>query len=219
MKNKTGSSPWKKSRKYGDIYGGREKIRLNDNLFNRLHSLKRPNPNEKLPILIEDNPSRDFFFPISANEAEIAIKALPNEAYKGITHIWLRRFKKSEFESNKLNLAEIIWGSGVSVIIIYPFPKTMIMDFGSKKPPNRKLKEIEKWCSNLIKKDGRWILKWEIDNLREYFISHLLFHEVGHHIDWCYRNLKDSEEFANQYAIQQEDVATQVIREIEEKKE
>lgn len=207
-------TPWKKSRKFGDIHGGRTRLRFDDNIFMRAHSLKRPHPNETLPILIQDNPSRDFFFPISVEEALTAIKALPNNAHKGITHIWLRRFKKSEFEKGKLPLAELIWGSGVRVIILYPFPKNMIMNFGVQKPSNRRINELAKWNTGLKKEKNKWVMEWELESLREYYVSNLLYHEVGHHVDQYYREYKKSEEFANQYAIQHTAIATEVIEKL-----
>ena len=212
-------TPWKKSRKFGDIYGGRERLRLNDNIFMRAHSLKRPNTNDELPILMQDNPSKDFFFPISVEEAKEAVQALPKDDYEGITHIWLRRVTKSEYKKGQLPLAEFICGSGVRVIILYPFPENLIMNLGSKKPSGRKLKELSKWCTDLQKNKGKWFLKWNQDSLREYYINHLLYHEVGHHVDWYSRhwsmaNSKQTEEFADQYAIQKTATATHIFKEL-----
>lgn len=68
--------------------------KLDDNIFKRHHSIPKPSPFENLPILIQDNPSRDFFFPISAEEAVEALEKLPKEHVDGITHIWLRKMKK-----------------------------------------------------------------------------------------------------------------------------
>mgnify|MGYP000067038661 FL=1 len=211
---------WKKSRKFGDIYGGRTRARLNDNIFMRAHSLKRPSSTDELPILIQDNPSRDFFFPISADEASEAIKALPKDDSLGITHIWLRRFSKTEYEKGALPLAEFICGSGVRVIILYPFPKNMIMNLGSKKPSARKLKELGEWCSDIKKADGSWVLRWNLPALRKYYINNLLYHEVGHHVDWYNRywtmaNARQAEEFADQYAIQKTATATQIFNKLE----
>ena len=56
---------WKKSRKFGDVKGGRMRPKLADNIFARAHSIQRPSEGEELPIFITDNPSRDYFFPIS----------------------------------------------------------------------------------------------------------------------------------------------------------
>ncbi|MGB0849427.1 MAG: hypothetical protein ACPGSM_22010, partial [Thiolinea sp.] len=114
-----------------------------------------------------------------------------------------------------------ICGSGVRVIILYPFPNTMIMTFGSKKPSTHRLQELKKWSSGLKKEKGNWILEWQSEGLREYYINNLLYHEVGHHIDWYYRrwsaaNYREAEEFADQYAIQHSAIATEVINNMEE---
>jgi hypothetical protein len=61
---------WKKSRKFGDVYGGRSKPKITDRIFRRLHSISPPTLLDKLPIYIVDNPSRDFFFPLQANEID-----------------------------------------------------------------------------------------------------------------------------------------------------
>ena len=219
MQNHT---PWKKSRKFGDIYGGRVRLNLSDNIFRRMHNLKKPAESDELPILIQDNPSRDFFFPISAEEANIALKALPEGDHKGITHIWLRRIKKTDYEKGKLLLAEFICGRGVRLIVLYPFPKDMKMAFGKKKPSAKFSNELKKWNAEIIFKKGNWYAKWEMESLRSWYINHLLYHEVGHHVDWYDRhwssaNIKETEEFADQYAIQKTATATLVINKITNK--
>jgi hypothetical protein len=170
--------------------------------------------------LIEDNPSRDYFFPLSVLEVEKALKALPARDYSQITHIWLRRFKKSDYESSRIPLAEFICGSGVRAIILYPVPRTMMMDLGKKKPSARKLRELSEWCNDISCRNGRWVAKWQLPELRKYFINNLLYHEVGHHIDWYYRNWtmanrKQAEEYADQYAIQKTATATYIFNQLE----
>ena len=96
----------------------------------------------------------------------------------------------------------------------------MKMNFGSKKPSTRFLNGVSKWCSNLQKTKGKWFLKWEIEPLKEYYINHLLYHEVGHHVDWYNRiwskaNAKQLEEFADQYAIQKTATATHVFNKLQ----
>lgn len=74
---------YRKSRKFGDIYGGRVRPRVPDNIFRRAHSLNPPGPLDQTPILIEDNPSRNFFFPLSAEESLEAVNALPKKVRRG----------------------------------------------------------------------------------------------------------------------------------------
>jgi hypothetical protein len=61
--------PWRKSRTFGDIYGGRRWPKFADNIRLRLHSLPALSPGQAMPILIENNPSRDFCFPPTSRTA------------------------------------------------------------------------------------------------------------------------------------------------------
>jgi hypothetical protein len=124
------------------------------------------------------------------------------------------------FIINHPHLSRNVPVSGVRVIILYPFPKSMVMNLGSKKPSARKLKELSQWCKNLHHVEGDWVLKWDLASLRAYYINHLLYHEVGHHVDWYNRywsaaNGKKLEDFADQYAIEKTATATQVFNRLQ----
>jgi hypothetical protein len=198
---------YKKSRTYGDIHGGRKRLRLRDNIFARKHSLKRPGANDCLPILMEDNPSRDFFYPITIMEANEALKRLPAEDFNGITHIWFRRIIKSEFSNQLPPLAEFVCGSGVRVIIIYPWRRDLIQEFGRTKPSKKLLAKYQRFCSSeLLLIGDTWSLKWQLESLRQFYV-YLLYHEIGHHVDWYMHhwskaNRREIEEAADQYAFQ-----------------
>ena len=213
-------TPWKKSRKYGDIYGGRDNLKCADNIFNRVHSIKRPNLNDVLPILMEENPSRDFFFPLSGAEILTALRGLPSGDVMGITHIWMRRVKKSDFINGEQPLAWFCCGSGVRAIVLFPWPTDLTLPYGDKRPSNRVINEIEKYGAKLEKDTRGWVSKWTLEGVRKYYIQSILFHEVGHHIDRYYRhwsaaNHKAVEEFADQYAISKTANATHVFNRLE----
>jgi hypothetical protein len=207
---------WKKSRKFGDIYGGRKRLKLSDNIFARAHSLLKPGINDIIPIFRIDNPSRDFFFPVAADEIMDTLAKLPKQHTNSITHIWLRKVKKSDYEARKSVQACFICGSGVRLIILYPWPTNLLLSFGPKKPNGKLLNQYFQWCSNLINKNGEWMLKWDRISVKKYYLEHLLLHEIGHHVDWYYRhwsaaNSKQLEEFANQYAVEWSSVSKELI--------
>ena len=214
---------WKKNRKFGDIHGGRTRLKLCDNIFSRCHSLKLPTSTDVLPILIEENPSRDFFFPISVHEANEALQALPKRDYEGITHIWCRRAKKSDHWNGELPLAAYIKGSGVKVVILYPWPKTRTLSW-RKKPGNRQINEYNRFGIDVHRKGRSWQIRPTTAQLQKLYIELLLYHEVGHHIDLANRAAskaehKRSEEFADQYAIQKSVTATYVFNRISKRSE
>ena len=208
-------TPWKKSRTHGDVFGGRKRLKLADNIFNRAHSLKRPAVNDELPILIQDNPSRDFFFPLNAEETLAAINALPKKDVEGITHIWLRRIKKKDYVEQAQPLAWFICGSGVRLITLFPWPNDMILRYGTTKPSRKKITEAEQFGAKIDKIDQIWVSRWTLEAVRKFYIQKIIFHEVGHHVDWYNRNWSKSnrnqvEEFADQYAIAMTPNATHV---------
>ena len=56
MRQSRKETAWKKSRKFGDVKGGRMRQKLADNIFNRQHNLEKPTENDETPFFIKDNP-------------------------------------------------------------------------------------------------------------------------------------------------------------------
>lgn len=199
-------TPWKKSRTYGDIYGGRQRRRMTDNIFARLHSIKPPELGQVLPIFIQDNPSREYYFPISQTDLEEFLAKLPEADVEGLTHIWLRRHETNS-ERRKGSFAEFICGSGVRVIVIHPWPVDGKCFISKRKPSLRQVRQYQRFNAQLINERGRWYIYLDGENLKRFYLEHLFLHEVGHHIDWYYRhwskaNRKQCEEYADQYAVE-----------------
>jgi hypothetical protein len=200
------ATPWKKSRTYGDIHGGRDRRRLTDNIFARAHSLQVPTPGQPIPLLIQDNPSREFIFPVSAIDLSQALKTLPASHQQDITHIWLRR-SPNQARRSPSPLAEFVCGSGVRAIIIYSWRSDGLRYLGRNKPQTKKLAPYVSFGGSVICQKGQWYIHFEASQLKRFYIEHLLCHEVGHHVDWYNRqwshaNSRKQEEFADQYAIQ-----------------
>ncbi len=199
-------TPWKKSRTFGDIHGGRCRRRMTDNIFKRLHSLSKPGPQDELPFLIEENPSHDFYFPISAHEALEVLHGVSGSQLGGITHIWMRRDKRSSTPSANLPLAEFICGSGVRVIVLYPWRRDLTLPLGASKPNQKLLRPFESLNAEVFELDHQWFARFTESAIRQYCIQYLLLQMFAYHIDWYNRhwskaNRKQAEDFANQYAV------------------
>lgn len=207
MRQSRKETAWKKSRKFGDIKGGRMRPKLTDNIFNRQHNLVAPKEKDETPIFIKDNPSRDFYFPVTIVEIEEFINKLPKEQTKRITHIWLRKMKNKEYE--KVNSVQgcFICGSGVNLIVLHPFPTDMKMKFGNKKPVKKILSWYSKFKPELIESKEGWQLEWTHEKIKRYYLEGLLLHEIGHQMDsrykryWSKSYKQKAEKFADNYAF------------------
>jgi hypothetical protein len=195
---------WKKNRKLGDVYGGRRFPKLTDKIFNQLHSLVPLLPGEETPVFIVDNPSRDFYFPVSVEDIKYVLKLLPVDHTEHLTHIWLQRVKLSDYLKNNTFQGCCICGSGVVLIVLHPFPKDHKMRLGSDKPTQKTLNYYKSYAP-ILDHDG-WHLLWTKEEIRRYYLESLLLHEIGHSIDFLYKKywskafVNRSEKHADNYA-------------------
>jgi len=206
MRQNRKETAWKKSRKFGDVKGGRMRPKLADNIFNRKHNLHAPGENDETPIFIQDNPSRDFFFPVTIEEIKEFLKKLPDEHTKNLTHIWLRKMTKKEYEKEGSLQGCFICGSGVNLIVLYPFPRDLTMNFGNKKPTKSTLKWYSNYEPELIEEKGNWQLIWTEEKIKRYYLEGLLLHEIGHKMDsyfrryWSKNYNRRAENYADNFA-------------------
>ena len=190
---------WKKSRTFGDIKGGRMRIKLKDNIVKREHSLLKPTEFDKCPIYIMENPSRDYF-PITIDHIESVLNQLPEKDVSCITHIWLRK------PNSKVNCQSYFTtGSGVYAIILYPFPKNNKISIGKSKPSHKLLTWYKGYASEPVKERDNWYIEFTEENARRYYLERLLMHEIGHCVNvWLVYNKAanyKSENSADNYAL------------------
>jgi hypothetical protein len=178
---------WKKSRKFGDIFGGRLKAKLTDNVFNTKHSLLAPKSSDETPIYILDNPSRDFYFPVTTDEVRLTLAKLPVEHTAHLTHIWFQKIKKADYLNGETFQGCFICGSGVYLIVLHPFPVDNRMRFGKIKPDNKIINYYKKYTTDLQKDEKGWFLKWTKESIKDYYLNDLLLHEIGHSVDSFYK--------------------------------
>ena len=180
--------------------------KLADNIFNRQHNLTAPKENDETPIFIKKNPSRDFYFPVSIEEIKIFLNKLPKEHTENLTHVWLRKMTKKEYEKEGNVQGCFICGGGVNLIVLYPFPIDMKMKFGKKKPVNKIIKWYSQYNPELVEENGNWYLFWTEDKIKQYYLEGLLLHEIGHKMDsyyqkyWSKKYKKKAEKFADNFA-------------------
>lgn len=191
---------WKKSRKFGDIKGGRKGMKWYNSILNRFHNLELPQEWEDAPIYIQDNPSRDFYFPVSIQDIKDFLTKFHEFQAHEISYVWLRKQSHKEYESEDSLQGCYVWGENVRLIVLYSFPKDNKMSFGKKKPSPKVLRWYKDYCTNLIEEKDNWYLQWSKIEIKEYYLNGLLLHEIGHHIDKNYKYSKASQSKAEKWA-------------------
>lgn len=199
---------WKKSKKFGDVQGGRQVPKLADRIFNRQHNLEAPNSDEKRPIYINENPSKDFYFPISINDIKNIFNKLPSDQTNHITHIWLKRIKKSDYLKGKTYQGYFISGSKVYLIVINPFPIDNKMRFTKNKPIKKILDSYKDYTNDLRQDHIGWYLQWNDVSIKKYYSEKILLYLIGMSLDsfnkryWSKANKNKVDNFAKNYTIE-----------------
>ena len=147
-----------------------------------------------------------LLFSIDRTTSLRGFRSVAEEARPGLTHLWCRR-TLTGCRAARQPLAEFICGSGVRVIVLYPWRRDMRLCLGRDRPDSKTAASYARFEAPPFRHRGWWYVEISLENLRLFYVQHLLYHEVGHHIDWYFRhwtpaNLKACEEFADQYAFQ-----------------
>jgi hypothetical protein len=171
MFQSTKHTSWKKNRKFGQIFGGRERIKMKDNIYKRLHSFHKPAQFEEKPIVIYDNPSKDFFFPINFEDVK---NSLSKSTFDSFTHIWFKKIKRSDFESNEYRVSDYVFGSGVNLLIIYPFSKKLIIRESISMPSQRRLKHFKKYKAELKNDKKGYYFEFNEESIKNYYLNYAI---------------------------------------------
>lgn len=179
-------TPWKKSRTFGDNYGGSYGHRDEDNIRTRLHNFRCPGEFDEVPIVRVDNPSRDWFHPLNAEQVRYALNALPPDDHGDVTHVWLRR--SGAVPGQRYDVATAIWGSGVSLVTLYPTRRSLIRDHGKQKPPQSSQRIYREYGARLKRRGRYWQTSWSLDGLRKFYLQEGLFDSVAGHSAYVWRD-------------------------------
>ena len=208
-------TPWRKSRTFGDLHGGRTRRRWADNVVARTHSLPRPGPDDALPFLIEDNPSRQFAFPVSVETCARALRRLPPEHTEGLTHLWLRALP-ARLVAPGTPWALYVRGSGVCAIVLHPWESDGRRWIETRPPPPSLQASFQRFGGRTLRTRRGWDAFFSSpENLARFYLEHLLCHEVAHHYAWKVLGLRQTERqaeaFADEYARRWGPVAGAVL--------
>jgi hypothetical protein len=192
-------NPARRSRKIGLTEGGRV---IDGRPLEKWSRAFPPQTWEKLAAegpkgrIIRENPSRNYFHPCSADEIREVLKKLPAKLTDQVSAIVLRRTPK--IDEHLAVEARCLY----RCVILNAFPKDCLMRW-PERPPQAALRHYGWWCAKpLIERKGQWLLQWTREELKQYYLYHLLLHEIGHINDPHRRSRKRREEYAEQFALE-----------------
>jgi hypothetical protein len=70
-----------------------------------------------------------------------------------------------------------------------------------QRPTSGTVRHYEPWCATWRRRGSNWCLHWTLDEIKRYYLYHLLLHELGHLNDPRRRRQDASEEFAEDFAL------------------
>ncbi len=169
-------NPTRRNRKIGVTQGGRVKNgRAVEKLSHRhtqdLRSrLSEDNIRWKI---IRENPSRHYYHPCDEKDYHHVLSQLPAEVTDCVNAIILRRVSKTD-ENLGIEARRKYF-----CVVMSCFPKTRTTSW-QRKPGEAVLRHYDPWCNRWEQDGDIWNLKWDEEEIRRYYLYHLLLHEIGH---------------------------------------
>lgn len=146
-------------------------------------------------VVLSENPSRDYFHPVAEAEIRKTLDRMPNELTKHLRAVVMPRLSVTD----KLRGVEA--RQRYSCIILNPFPKTLRVFWSTNPPAKHSVRHYEPWRARWVQEESGWFQAWEIDDLKRYYLYHLLLHELGHINQPWFNSLNRREDFAEDFAL------------------
>jgi len=193
-------NPVRRNRKIGKTQGGRvrdgrsveKRSRVvTQDIWTRLSEAP-----EKGFIVLRENPSRDYFHPVTEDDIRSALSRLPKRVVRPLKAVLLSRLS-----------ARDAW-RGVEArrryqcVVLYAFPRSMEMVWPGATFSDAAQRHYQPWGSAWSVRDGCTILTWTVEELRRYYLFHLLLHEIGHLNQPPFHSLKRRESYAENFALE-----------------
>jgi len=175
---------WQKSQSRSGAISGRSHLATADKIFDRISGLEAPSG--KITYTTDEIP-HDVFFPLTEDEIAAALGEASASDASGITHVWLRRARASDFRSGRIPLAEYIAVDNIALLVFYPWPENLRMPL-TKKPGDVIVNRYKRWSPKLTSHKGKWHFEWQTEQAKDFCLSELIRHEIQVHSDFIQKH-------------------------------
>ncbi|RJP66015.1 MAG: hypothetical protein C4532_16625 [Candidatus Abyssobacteria bacterium SURF_17] len=142
---------------------------------------------------IVDPPPKGYVYPCTPKDVRRKLASLSEEMLRNVSVIHL-------CNQVKMNPGVDAHIYDNSCIRIYPVPEKLRWAYGKKKPNPACMQERLEFGAYWQKIEDEWFLCWDKDSLREYVLSHVLLHEIGHSMDDKHCGTRRGEKLAEAFA-------------------
>lgn len=127
----------------------------------------------------QENASRDFFHPATAEDIAEVLAQLPPADLAGLNGIVLRRVPWSSYERDD----SFGWYDPVDAeVSLRAFPADMRLYAGGREPTERERREFDPFCREWRGGPGGHYLQFDEPALKRFYLYDVLLHEIGHHV-------------------------------------
>ena len=139
---------------------------------------------------------RDFVRPYTFDDIVETLKSIPERFLRKLKRIIVTGGSRKQRQtlSSKYCYGSYFEGN----IALFPFPQAWLkMEFSPPPPPHLQQQYLRFNTKAYFEGNG-WIVEFNEESLKKWFMRDVLIHEIGHHVDWLYRQeqSKLTEEFA-----------------------
>src|SRR5258708_6596842 len=161
-------NPIRRNRKIGKTQGGRVRdgkpVEKRSRVFTQDIWTRLSEAPHRGFIIIRENPSRDYFHPLTENDVRSALSRLPQRILRPLKAVVLSRLSARDARHG------VEARRRYQCVVLYAFPRSMEMVWPGTTCSDAARRHYEPWCSAWSVRDDSTILTWTADQAKRYYL-------------------------------------------------
>jgi hypothetical protein len=155
---------------------------------------------DEIVIIKAEKCNPHFIMPVTEQDILKKLKEIPKNFLEELKCIYLLGGSNKQLKaSDSLFIFGRYWAN---CIFLHPYPKKDLSIFYDKLPKPSIIHEYKAAGAQVVTEYEYWIVKFDLQSLKNFYLNNVLIHEIGHHVDRNNKNRKKkNENFADWFAI------------------
>jgi hypothetical protein len=162
-------------------------------------NLKKVLSGRPKPLILKEPVHSSFIMPVSIKDIKKTLKAVPRGFLSGLDAVFLLGGSNKQAKAFSLFRFGTYWKK---CIFIHAFPKAFLTVFYENPLKPSFLEEYKRYRIKTKKEFGGISICFTPESLKNYYLGHILMHEMGHHVCGTGKNIKKEEGFAEWFSTQ-----------------